>query len=64
MDGHFVPNLTFGAPVIQCLRKHTKAVLDVHLMVSDPRKWVPDMAAAGGRYARPTSAARVTCAWF
>ena len=47
MDGHFVPNITFGAPVVQCLRKHTKAVLDVHLMVSDPRKWIPDMRAAG-----------------
>jgi ribulose-phosphate 3-epimerase len=47
MDGHFVPNLTFGAPVIGCLRKHTKAVLDVHLMVSNPAQWVDDMAAAG-----------------
>ena len=47
MDGHFVPNLTFGAPVIKCLRKHTRAVLDVHLMVSEPRKWIPDMKDAG-----------------
>jgi ribulose-phosphate 3-epimerase len=47
MDGHFVPNLTFGAPVISCLRKHTTAVLDVHLMVTDPAKWVDDCAAAG-----------------
>jgi len=47
MDGHFVPNLTFGAPVIGCLRKHTNAILDVHLMVSNPGQWVDDMGAAG-----------------
>ncbi|CAB1103286.1 unnamed protein product [Ectocarpus sp. CCAP 1310/34] len=47
MDGHFVPNLTFGAPVIKGLRKHTKALLDAHLMVSHPAQWVDDMAAAG-----------------
>ncbi|CAN0379268.1 unnamed protein product, partial [Discosporangium mesarthrocarpum] len=47
MDGHFVPNLTFGAPVIKSLRKHTKALLDAHLMVSHPGQWVEDMAAAG-----------------
>ena len=47
MDGHFVPNLTFGAPVIACLRKHTTSVMDVHLMVSNPAQWVDDMAVAG-----------------
>ncbi|MES1916463.1 MAG: hypothetical protein MHM6MM_008277 [Cercozoa sp. M6MM] len=47
MDGHFVPNLTLGAPVVKSLRKHTQAVLDCHLMVSEPGKWVDDFAAAG-----------------
>ena len=47
MDGHFVPNLTFGAPVIKCLRANTSAILDVHLMVTHPEKWVDDMADAG-----------------
>ncbi len=39
MDGHFVPNLTFGAPVISCLRKSTPGILDVHLMVSLHTPW-------------------------
>ncbi|KAL7747008.1 RIBULOSE-phosphate 3-epimerase [Sorochytrium milnesiophthora] len=47
MDGHFVPNLTIGAPVIKSLRKHTQGFLDCHLMVSEPEKWVDDFAKAG-----------------
>ncbi|KNC78200.1 ribulose-phosphate 3-epimerase [Sphaeroforma arctica JP610] len=48
MDGHFVPNITFGAPVIKCLRRHTKAFFDCHMMVSKPEQWVQDIADAGG----------------
>lgn len=47
MDGHFVPNLTLGAPIVKALRKHTDAFLDCHLMVSNPEKWVKDFASAG-----------------
>lgn len=47
MDGHFVPNLTLGAPIVKSLRKHTAAFLDVHLMVTNPAQWVKDFAAAG-----------------
>ncbi|ELR25341.1 ribulosephosphate 3-epimerase [Acanthamoeba castellanii str. Neff] len=47
MDGHFVPNLTIGPPVIQSLRKHTDMFMDCHLMVSQPEKWVDDFHKAG-----------------
>ncbi|KAL0479372.1 ribulose-phosphate 3-epimerase, partial [Acrasis kona] len=47
MDGHFVDNLTLGAPIIKSLRKHTKGFLDCHLMVSEPEKWVDDFVEAG-----------------
>lgn len=47
MDGHFVPNITIGAPVVKSLRKITNAMLDVHLMISEPQKYVKDFIAAG-----------------
>ena len=47
MDGHFVPNLTIGAPVVKALRKETKLPLDVHLMISNPEKYISDFALAG-----------------
>ena len=47
MDGHFVPNITIGAPVVKSLRKITKEVLDVHLMIENPEKYIPDFIQAG-----------------
>ena len=47
MDGHFVPNITFGAPVIKCVRKYTDKPFDVHLMITDPLKYIDDFADAG-----------------
>jgi ribulose-phosphate 3-epimerase len=47
MDGHFVPNLTFGAPVIRALRRITDRPIDVHLMVQQPEHYIADYADAG-----------------
>lgn len=47
MDGHFVPNITIGAPVVKSLRKVCDLVLDVHLMISEPKKYVSDFIKAG-----------------
>lgn len=47
MDGHFVPNLTIGPPVVQSVRKTTKMTLDVHLMITDPDKYAPIFIEAG-----------------
>src|SRR5258705_2699837 len=49
MDGHFVPNLTIGLPVVAALHKHAALPLDCHLMIADPDRWAPDYAAAGAR---------------
>jgi ribulose-phosphate 3-epimerase len=47
MDGHFVPNLTFGAPVVQSVRKFTDKPFDVHLMIDEPLRYMPDFLKAG-----------------
>ena len=47
MDNHFVPNLTIGLPVVECLRKVTDQLLDIHLMIEDPDRWAPAYAEAG-----------------
>ncbi|MBQ9572638.1 MAG: ribulose-phosphate 3-epimerase [Acidaminococcaceae bacterium] len=47
MDGNFVPNLTFGAPVVRKIRKVTKMFFDCHLMVEHPETYIDDFAAAG-----------------
>lgn len=47
MDGHFVPNLTFGAPVVKCIRKCSEKIFDCHLMISEPLKYVDDFINAG-----------------
>ncbi len=47
MDGHFVPNLTFGAPIIRALRRITDRPLDVHLMVEHPEDYITEYADAG-----------------
>ena len=47
MDGHFVPNLTIGLPVVQALLKHTDIPVDCHLMIDDPDRWAIGYAEAG-----------------
>jgi ribulose-phosphate 3-epimerase len=47
MDGHFVPNLTLGPPVVRSLRKVTQVPLDCHLMIENPDLFIPDFAEAG-----------------
>lgn len=47
MDGHFVPNITFGPLIVDAIRPHTRLPLDVHLMICDPDQYVSTFAAAG-----------------
>jgi len=50
MDGHFVPNLTIGPPVIESIRKRTRLPLDVHLMIEEPERWTDTYVKAGADY--------------
>jgi ribulose-phosphate 3-epimerase len=47
MDGHFVPNISFGVPILESVRKITEMTLDVHLMISEPEKYIAPFAKAG-----------------
>ena len=47
MDGHFVPNITIGVPVVKSLRKVTDLTLDTHLMIENPEKYIKPFAEAG-----------------
>jgi ribulose-phosphate 3-epimerase len=49
MDGHFVPNLTIGLPVVEALLKHASLPLDCHLMIEEPDRWAPGYAEAGAQ---------------
>jgi ribulose-phosphate 3-epimerase len=50
MDGHFVPNITVGPPLVKSLRKATELPLDCHLMIEDPDQFIPEFAAAGANW--------------
>jgi ribulose-phosphate 3-epimerase len=50
MDGHFVPNITLGPPVVKSLRKATSLPLDCHLMIENPNDFIPDFAEAGANW--------------
>ena len=47
MDGHFVPNISFGMPVIKSIRKHAKKIMDVHLMISNPDEYIDEFKELG-----------------
>ena len=50
MDGHYVPNLTIGVPVIKSIRKHSDLILDTHLMITNPEEFIEPFAEAGSDY--------------
>jgi ribulose-phosphate 3-epimerase len=59
MDGHFVPNITIGPPVIKCLKALTKLPFDVHLMISEPDRYIDDFVDAGA----DIISVHVECSW-
>src|SRR5660398_237922 len=71
MDGHFVPNLTIGIPVVKRLAEVSPLPLDVHLMIDDPDRWAPHYAEVGAnsvlsliRISEPTRLRRISYAVF
>ena len=54
MDGHFVPNMTLGPPLVKSLRKATELPLDCHLMIENPDEYIPAFADAGANWIRYT----------
>ena len=50
MDGNFVPNLTFGMPIVKSFKPHSKLPLDVHLMIEKPERYIAEFVAAGADY--------------
>lgn len=50
MDGHFVPNISFGAPILKSLKGKTDLVIDVHLMIENPDQYIPDFVEAGADF--------------
>ena len=60
MDGHLVPNISFGIPVIKSLRKVSDIIFDTHLMISEPHKYVKAFADAGESFKPHSNANSVT----
>ena len=50
MDGHFVPNISFGQPVLKSIANSHSMINDVHIMISDPHKYAPEFIKAGAKY--------------
>ena len=60
MDGHFVPNITIGPPVVACLRKAVDVPLDCHLMIENPDEYIPAFGEAGANWITVHQEAAVT----